>query len=149
MPNKIVSCDTHLSSAQAKAFPFESTLFSSHRCHRVRCEGYYQADIAVEIRSHFEGYKGVTVRWADLVSSRSTQVGNITVRAAVGLGSRNAGCSRGYQDAYCHDVFKWTFCDILFVPVQGASQNIRFHILAALRLLPHRLAGMLRAITPL
>lgn len=123
-------------------------MFSSHRCHRVRCEGYYQADTAVEIRSHFEAYKGVTVRWADLVSSRSTQVGNITVRAAAGLGSRNAGCSRGSRDAYCHDVFKWTFCDILFVPVQGASQNIRFHILAALRLLPHRLAGMLRAITP-
>lgn len=69
-------------------------------------------------------------------------------KSSRGLGSRNAGCSRGSRDAYCHDVFKWTFCDILFVPVQGASQNIRFHILAALRLLPHRLAGMLRAITP-
>lgn len=44
-------------------------------------------------------------------------------------------------------LLKWTFRDILFVPVQGASQNIRSHILAALRLLPHRLAGMLRAIT--
>lgn len=46
------------------------------------------------------------------------------MRAEVGLGGRNAGYSIGYRHAYCHGAFKWTFRDIPFVPVQGASQNI-------------------------
>lgn len=46
------------------------------------------------------------------------------MRVEEGLGCRNPGYVIGYQDAYCRGAFKWTFCDIPFVPVQGASQNI-------------------------
>lgn len=59
-----------------------------------------------------------------LPSYRSTQIKNIKMRVEKGLGCRNPGYGIGYPDAYCRGAFKWTFCDIPFVPVQGASQNI-------------------------
>lgn len=52
--------------------------------------------------------------------------------------------------AYCHGAFKWTFCDI--PPLFLSREHLKifdFTFWQPCGLLPHRLSGMLRAITPL